>query len=802
MSAIFDHTLPIEERVTALLSELTVSEKIGQLSTRQPAINKLGIKAYNVCAEGAHGLLVRKKNDQWPSGKSTVFPQPIGLSCTWDKDLLRRVGDIIGTEARIWYEIDEHAQWLTLWFPTIDMERDPRWGRNEEAYGEDPFLAGKLAANLICGVQGDDPEHWKATCAPKHFYGNNMEKDRASTSTNISERLKHEYYLRVFKYAFTEGKAHSFMAAYNKVNGMPCLLNPENVEIVRKQWGCDGYIVSDGDALPQIVSQHKYCKTDAEAIALAIKAGVDNFPTQKDELVTKPARAALKKGLITEEDIDRAVGNMFRTKFRLGMFDPPEVNPYSSITKEQLCCEEHSAVALEAARKAVVLLKNDAMLPLEKDKCGKVLVLGDLAEKNMPDWYSGNPSHAVSPLDAIGKILPKKKIDTMPVHDLCVIHSSKTNGWLHIDNDGNVDFDGNEETRAVFEEIDWGFNAVSYRNIRTKKYLCITPDLKFGCTSDAVWGWFTMEQFLRNEKTGKFLPHSYTFMNRYEERENEKIDKLTEGLSREIVANAMPIIANAAKVNDTVIITLGNHPLINGREGFDRPSIEFPARWRTLIDTVCDANKNVILVLIAGYPYAFPMDEKRIKAVLYTAHGEQDVGTAVMDVIFGQYNPGGRLSQTWYRSNKDLPPMDDYDIINSPRTYMYFDKKVQYPFGHGLSYTAFEYSDLKIEPCPECGGFIAQCTVTNTGSAAGDEVVQLYASFDGVPIETPLKKLVGFERIPLKPGEKKTVTFKVHADELRFYNEKEAAFSILPESITFMAGASSEDIRLTVEDIK
>ncbi|MCL2627321.1 MAG: glycoside hydrolase family 3 C-terminal domain-containing protein [Oscillospiraceae bacterium] len=801
MNPIFDHTLPLEERVKYLLEQMTLEEKVGLLPAKQAAIPRLDIGEYLVGAEGAHGLLVRTYYEQWPGGNSTVFPQPIGMSCTWDKDLLFRIGDVISTEARIWYEKHEHRQWLTLWFPTIDMERDPRWGRNEEAYGEDPHLAGKLAASLIRGVQGDHPYYLKTSCAPKHFYGNNVEKNRGSTSTNLTERLKHEYYLKVFKYAFVEGRAHSLMTAYNEINGVPCIGNPENLTLVKGEWGCDGHIVSDGDDLLQTITLHKYCETPAQAITLALKNGVDCFPEQKTENVTNAALDAVKEGLLTEEDIDRAVGNTLRSRFRLGQFDPDKVNPYSKISKDKLCGTEHSAVALEAAQKAVVLLKNDGMLPLNAKGRGGILMLGDLAENNLPDWYSGKPPHVVTPLSAIRKKTSKSKVKALGVHDLCVLYSNSNDAWLRVGEKGTVSFDGDEDTRSVFEEIDWGFNAVSYRDVETKKYLNLINDpnneggFTLACTADAVWGWFTMEQFMRDEITGKLLPNSHTFGTRYKPEECEKIDALMTNLRSDIITNAMAPIIHEAKKTETVIITLGNHPLINGRECFDRPSINFPKRWERLINSVCDVNDNVILVLIAGYPYAFPKFENLFRAILYTAHGEQDVGSGLADVIFGDYNPAGRTSMTWYLSENDLPDINDYDIINKPRTYMYFEKPVQFPFGHGLSYTTFEYSNLKATPKGE--GYAVTCDVTNIGKADGDEVVQLYLTLLGTPIKAPVRRLCGFERINLQKGETKSVAFEVSNEYTNLYDEEGGAFTVKPQSIIFAAGASSKDIRVS-----
>ncbi|MDR2599799.1 MAG: glycoside hydrolase family 3 C-terminal domain-containing protein [Oscillospiraceae bacterium] len=793
MSTVYDHTQPLDIRVKELVSQMKLDEKLGLLPAKQEAIPRLNIKAYNVCAEGAHGLLVRSFYDQWPHGNSTVFPQPIGLSNTWDKDLLHRVGDVIGTEARVWYEKEDRLRWLTLWFPTIDMERDPRWGRNEEAYGEDPHLAGKLAAALIRGVQGDHPFYLKAACAPKHFYGNNVEKDRLSTSTNISERIKHEYYLRVFKYAFLEGKAVSIMTAYNEINGIPCIANPENISILRDEWGLSGYIVSDGDDLLQTITHHKYCETPGEAIALAIKAGVDCFPEQKAENVIDAAKQALEKGLLTEDDIDRAVSNTLKTRFRLGQFDPDKECPYTSITEDRLCCDEFSAVALEASHKSVVLLENDGILPLDPEKCGKVLVIGNLAEENLPDWYSGKPPHKVSPLDAIRKTLPKNKVSYVNTNDLCVIFNKNSSGWLREDK-GVIYFDGTEESRTVFEEIDWGFNSVSYRNPKTGKYLNLVDDFTLGCTSDHVWGWFTMELFFRDENTGQFLPHSNAFGNRYREEDRAKVDTLATHLRCERITNGLALAVGEAKKCNTVVLVLGNHPLINGRECFDRPAITFPTRWKEMIKKVSEANPNVILSLIAGYPFAFPFEAKYLRATMFTSHGEQDVGTAVADVIFGKYNPGGRLSMTWYLSEKDLPNINNYDIIKSPRTYMYFKKPVQFPFGHGLSYTTFEYSNLEVDKQDD--GYEVFCTVKNAGDFDGDEVVQLYATLNGVPVKAPIKTLCGFERINLAKGEDRTVAFFVPHEELKLYDEKKSEFAIEPMSVTFHIGASSDDIRL------
>jgi beta-glucosidase len=782
-----DPLQPLDERVRDLISKMTAEEKIGLLPTRQKAVPRLDVPAYGVGGEGAHGLVVRQMNEQMSSGFATVFPQPIGLSSTWDKSLMRRIGDVIGTECRVYYNGSGRSRYLTLWFPTIDMERDPRWGRTEEAYGEDPFLAGKLSAELIRGAQGGHPFYVKTTCAPKHFYGNNVEKDRISVSTDISERVKREYYLRVFKYAFVEGKALSLMTAYNEINGIPCIVNPEVSIIVKGEWGCEGFIVCDGGDFSQTVTHHKYVETHAESIALALKAGIDIF-TDNAELVMEAAAEALEKGLISEADIDRALFNCFKVRFRMGQFDPDEMNPYADISKDRLCCAEHSGVALEAARKSVVLLKNDGILPLDPKTCGRVLVVGDLADVTLPDWYAGRPPQTVTPFEAIRDALPEGRCETLSSHDLCVLFNDAAGGYARVGEDGSVVYDGDMDTRTVFEEHDWGFTSAAYRDVKSGKFLAAAWDGTLKCTSESLWGWFTYELFFRDGGTGRFIPHGNTFRDGMSDDGKAAIDKLLDGIRRETLTDGLSLAADAAARADTVIFVTGNHPLVNGRECFDRPAITFPDRWTKLLKQMRAVNPNIVLTLISGYPYAFPGEEKDARAVLHLSHGEQYLGTAVSDVLFGDYNPAGRLSMTWYLSEDDLPDINDYDIINSPRTYMYFTKPVQYPFGYGLSYTQFTYSGLSAGR--DGDGFKISFSVRNTGPRTGDEVAQLYITPGGVPVKAPVRQLAGFERITLMPGEIRTVSFAVPMEEVTLYD------NIIPKTVTFSAGASSADIRL------
>ncbi|MDR1692940.1 MAG: glycoside hydrolase family 3 C-terminal domain-containing protein, partial [Oscillospiraceae bacterium] len=532
----------------------------------------------------------------------------------------------------------------------------------------------------------------------------------------------------------------------------------------------------------------------AESLALSLKAGTDCF-TDNAELVKASAAEALERGLIGEGDIDTAVLRSLRIRFRLGHFDPDSASPY---TVKPLCSEEHTETALEAARKGVVLLDNDGILPLCPESCGKALVIGDLAERNLPDWYSGKPPFAVTPLTAIRKFVPDA--GHMTAHDLCVLVHDEL-GYLCAGPDGAVSWEA--ENRTVFEEVDWGFSTVTYRNIQTGKYLKLNHDGSLSCDSDMVWGWFTYERFSRDEETGRFLPHADTFNDGMGGEGKAAANTLLASLTRQVLTDGIAKVVDAAARSGVVILTLGNHPLLNGRECFDRPSIAFPKRWKTLIRRLREVNKNLILTLIAGYPYAFPDEVKYFRAVLYTAHGEQHVGTAVAETLFGKNNPAGRLPMTWVESETDLPEINDYDLINRPRTYQYFGKPVRYPFGYGLSYTTFSYTGLTAEP--DSGGFRLTCAVRNTGPSPGDEVVQLYVAFHGVltvfgkPERLPRRTLCGFARISLQPGELKSVDFSVPREDLAFFSEEESTFIMPPGRYTFSVGASSEDIRSTAD---
>ncbi|WP_199614196.1 glycoside hydrolase family 3 protein [Paenibacillus alkalitolerans] len=792
--------LPLETRVNDLVSRFTPDEKINLMCQYQDEIARLGVKPYKHGTEAAHGMA-------W-LGEATTFPQPIGLACTWDTDLLKRVGSAIGDEARGFFKRNPAVNGLTLWAPTVDMERDPRWGRTEEAYGEDPHLTGKLATALIRGIQGDDPNYLKAVASLKHFLGNNNEIDRGSCSVSIDPRNMREYYLKAFEIPFKEGGAQSMMTAYNSVNGVPANVNPDVVKIVKQEWGMDGFVVSDAGDVLGTVNDHRYYETYKEAVAQTIKCGIDSITD--DHPVSKQAiRDALAEGLLTENDLDIALRNTFRVRFRLGEFDPDERNPYASIDETIILHPEHAKLSLEAARKNIVLLKNDGgTLPLDAGKLNKVAVIGPFGGIVYRDWYSGTLPYAVTPLQGIQEKLAGKALSFNNGCDLIKLKSQSNGRYVRLsDKDKSpLAADCADAAQAsVFESTDWGWDSHTLIAQSNGKYVT-TDDKEVTASSDHIWEWFTKEVFHVRPQDGSSKVKISTWNNRpvtvdagtgaltvtdgtAADAESFIAEKVTDGL-RDAV--------EAAKAADAAIVFVGNHPLINGKETMDRPDITLAQSQERLIQEVFRANPNTIVVIVGSYPYAINWVDANIPAVLYTSHAGQELGRAVADVLFGEYNPAGRLNMTWFKSVEQLPDFMDYDIIKGNRTYQYFDGDPLYPFGHGLSYASFQYDGLKLSANNiDAGGSVTvSCRITNAGSVPGEEVVQLYVRAEQSRVKRPLKQLQGFRRLHLAPGDSAEVQFVLPASEFAFWDVTRERYCVESGDYTIMIGSSSSDIKL------
>ncbi len=790
--------LPLDDRVNDLVSRLTLDEKVNLMCQYQDAVPRLGVGPYKHGTEAAHGVA-------W-LGEATTYPQPIGLSCTWDEALLRKVGSAIGDEARGFYARDRAINGLTLWAPTVDMERDPRWGRTEEAYGEDPYLAGKLSAALVQGLQGDHPFYVKAVASLKHFYANNNEIDRGTCSISIDPRNKREYYLKAFELPFKEGGALSMMTAYNAVNGVPANVNPEVRTIVKDEWGMSGFVVSDAGDVTGTVDDHGYSATYKEAVALTIKAGVDSI-TDDHPRFKEAIREALADGLLAESDLDAALRNAFRVRFRLGEFDPAERNPYAGIDESVILKPEHAALSREATRKSIVLLKNEGALPLDGGALRSVAVVGPLAGIVYRDWYSGTLPYAVTPADGIAAKLSGGDVVFRAGANRIALRSTTTGKYVRLGEDeaATLAATADDASQAsVLETTDWGWDSHTIQSTDNGKYLT-TNDEVVTASSTHIWEWFTKEAFhLRFASTGEATLTTWN-------GRPVVVDAITgalrvidgtaddaETFAVDVVGDGLRDAVDAAAGAEAAIVVVGNHPLVNGKETIDRPDITLAASQERLIREVYRANPNTVVVVVGSYPFAFPWVHANVPAILYSSHAGQELGNALADVLFGDANPAGRLSMTWYKSVEQLPDFMDYDIIKGNRTYRYFDGEPLYPFGHGLSYARFRYDGLAVEPGRIGPDDVVRvrCTVTNASGVDGEEVPQLYARAVRSRVKRPRKELHGFRRIFLAAGESAEIAFELKAAELAFWDVTRDRYCVESGEYELMIGASSADIRL------
>lgn len=683
-----DPAINEEQRLDDLIARMTLDEKVDALGNNTQ-VPRLGIQASG-SVEGLHGIVLGGPTyGDRANTPTTGFPQAYGLGETWDTDLLHRVATYISTENRYLFQNAKYRKsGLIMWTPNVDLGRDPRWGRTEECYGEDAFLTSRLAVAFIKGIQGDHPKYWRNASLMKHFLSNSNEYGRTFSSSNYSDKLFREYYAYPFYKGVTEGGSQALMTAYNAYNGTPCIMHPVLRNIVMKEWGLNGTLLTDGGAFRLLLSDHKRFDNDrAAAAAACIKAGITKFLDEYKDAVYE----ALHRKLISVEDIEKAIRGNLRISLKLGLLDHTEDNPYAAIgvtdTVAPWSKPETKALVREATLKSVVLLKNkDHLLPLDRHKIKKIAVIGQRATEVLQDWYAGKPFYTVNVLDAI------------------------------------------------------------------------------------------------REEAGNDIEVRYVKTNRMDS-------------ARTVAAWA-----------DVAIVCVGNHPTCNagweqapviseGKEAVDRQSLQLDQE--DLLLQVAQTNPNTIGVLISSFPYAINRANQTVPALLHLTQCSQELGHAVSDVIFGHYNPAGRLTQTWVKNITDLPHMMDYDITHG-RTYMYFKEKPLYPFGYGLSYTRFNYSGTTLnDRVIERGDTLRVCfNLKNSGDMDGDEVVQLYVSARKHTDKDPIKQLKAFQRISLRKGETKKVELTVPYTELQVWDEKQNRFILPDKEMTLEIGASSSDIRL------
>ena len=823
----WDVSLSMEERLDWLMSAMTMDEKLSCLASRVPDLERLGIPAMSVGGEAAHG--VEARNDQNNLGNpeiTTSFPQPIGMSASWDTELIRQAGEVTGTEARVIYH--RHPdRGLSRWAPTVDMERDPRWGRTEEGYGEDPFLTGEMSSAYIRGMQGEDPHYLRIAATLKHFYGNNTEVGRGWKNVSIDPRNQYEYYLEPFRRAIEKGGAEAVMTAYNKINGIPGMLNTEVRDILKKQYGLK-HAVCDGGAMELVANFHHYCGLHAETIAAAVKAGVDAM-SDNPEVVEAAAREAYELHLLTEEEIDNALKNMFRTKLRLGVYDAEPCNPYDNVTEEDINSEKNREICKQLSREAIVLLKNEGnILPLDSDSADSITLIGPLGNVWNQDWYGGKAYCETTLYQGLNKIRKEKdgsaEIPFADGRDRIVFRCGEKG--IAVSADGAL-YLGDEAD--VFIKEDWGEGSFAFRHVRSGKYMntrfypgkAKPEDMgRLAAEADNTFDWFVMEVFHLDEENGG----SFRLTNRFgspvmagedgslwsmkggeqvgptvgvemasAEAAQREITLSEISFHIEVVESGVEKAVQMAKAQKTVILALGCNPMINAKEEVDRSTIMLPPEQEKLMEAVYEANSNVVLVLFSNYPYAINWADKNLPAILWSATGSQDMGEAMAETIFGQNAPAGRLNMTWYESDSQLPDIDDYDIIKGKRTYRYFDGEVLYPFGYGLTYSAFSYSNLSVQLVDKVALKVT-FSVKNTGSTVSDEVAQVYGTAPASRVKKPLKQLLGFKRIKaVQPGESRVVEIMVPIEEFRFYDVISRSLMVEEGCYTIYTGSSSAD---------
>ncbi len=687
-----DPSLPEEERLDNLISLMTLEEKITHLSPRLPGIPRLGVQGTRT-VEGLHGLALSGPANWAVRGKgaapTTTFPQSIGLAESWDPDLLEEVAAWEAYETRYLAQNENYrSAGLIVFAPNADLGRDIRWGRTEECYGEDAFLAGSLVTAYVRGLQGEDPRYWKTASLMKHFLANSNENERTINSSDFDERLFREYYSYPFFKGVTEGGSRAYMAAYNKYNGIPCTVHPVLKEVTVNDWGQNGIICTDGGAFGLLVTDHHYYDNLTEAAAGCIHAGINMFLDRYRPALDQ----ALEQELITEADIDNAVRGPLRVMMKLGLLDEGADNPYDHIgitdTVRPWILPEASALARRATVRSIVLMKNEDLLPLNLEDLSSIAVIGPSADLVVSDWYAGTPPYQVSVLDGI--------------------------------------------RAAAGDRVKINFAS-------------------FNKADSAV---------------------------------------------------------NAARESDVAIVCVGNHPLeygagwgenyvpSDGREAVDRQAISL--EQEDLVRLVYQANPRTVLVVVSSFPYALNWSKAHVPAILHVAQSSQELGNGLADVLFGKESPSGRLVQTWSTAIEQLPPILDYNIRNG-RTYMYDPHDPLFPFGHGLTYTTFEYGPLGMDRAEAVMGDVVRVTLdlTNTGPFDSDEVVQLYAGFPGSEVERPQKALKSYKRVHVPSGSTVEVTLDLHTDDLAYWNPDPGSWELEKGAVKLMVGASSADIRQT-----
>ncbi len=828
-----DPKLPVEERVNDLVSRMTLDEKVSQMRDHAAAIPRLGVPRYEWWNEGLHGVAF--------AGYATNFPQVIGMAATWDTDLVHRMAEIISTEARAKYNEAmrknqrEMFFGLTFWAPNVNIFRDPRWGRGQETYGEDPYLTGRMAVAFVSGMQGNDPHYFRVVSTPKHFaVHSGPEPLRHSFNVDVSPHDLEDTYLPAFRDAVTEAHAQSVMCAYNAVDGFPACASTELLQDhLRDAWGFDGYVVSDCAAVADIATGHKFAPDFAHASAAAVKAGTDVECGYGQGVAFVDLATAVRQDLINEAAIDTALKRLFRARFRLGMFDPPDSFAYGRIPMTVVNSPEHRKLSLQAAREAIVLLKNeDGFLPLGSD-VKKIAVVGPTAElvQALQGNYNGPPPNPVFPIVGIeGRFGKQAQVVYAQGSTLVegfgvpisrnALRTAEGKEGLTGEYFDNVDLSGKPVLTRVDRTVNFNWDKVvpvpglQRDNFSVRWSGTLTPpaagEYRLGGRVNYCYACESHEG-LRLYVDGKLLVESGEDRNaeatiRFQDTKPHEIRleylhyTSTAGVDLTWQPPAAALRAEAAaaaKQSDVVVAFVGLSPQLEGEEmpvelegfeGGDRTDIKLPKVQRELLEALQATGKPLVVVLTSGSALAVPDVEQYAKAILHAWYPGEEGGTAIAETLAGDNNPAGRLPLTFYKSVDQLPPFTDYDMMG--HTYRYFEGDPLYGFGYGLSYSKFEYSNLKLPSRPVRAGepVTVEVDVKNLSGRAGDEVVELYLTQPKSAL-TPIRALGGFKRVRIEPGQTAHVALELTPRTVGQVNEKGERV-IVPGTYTVAVGGT------------
>ncbi len=819
--------IPEDKRVDDLISRMTIDEKISQLHFEAASIPRLGIKDWVYLNEALHGVARFRE--------ATVFPQAIGLGSTWNPDLIGQMAHTIGIEARIFN--NQTGKGLTYLSPTINNARDPRWGRTEESYSEDPYLTGRMGVAYVNGLQGSNPDNLLAGATLKHFIADNSDFQRYYSSSYADMRDIREYYMPSFEAAVKEGRSLSVMCTYRGLNGVPNCANKWLLKkVLREEWGFKGFVVSDCGAISDIVNKQHYVKEDEKAVQQAMLAGTD---LDCGDYYLKYLKSAYEKGYINQSDIDTSLKRVLESRFRLGDFEPKGKRYYDNISDNLLNSDIHQLLALDIARESIVLMKNsNHTLPLKSNEAESIAVIGIKADDPEYGGYSGYPNQAITLLQGIQHKVGAgadgfRKIKAERFYNGSYIQ--KTIDYSIFEKADTTESDKihmlqiKDKDWIMFKDIDLANGAKAFNLFAACEGNCGKAEIRLDKKESEpivivkvsdTGGWNIVQKFTAEipEKNGihdiylSFIGDQDTLFNL------ESISFVP--VKKNYTPTKTPVIVRYAKgsyvigfdrsgfdeaikiadESDKVIFVYGTDLRI-AHEDLDRTSLDVPGLQRELLQKVLAVNPNVILVLSVGFPISIDWEKENIPAILGVWYPGQAQGTAVSDVLFGDYNPGGKLTMTWYKSADQLPDFASYKIRKNNRTYLYFKGDVLYPFGYGLSYTTFEYTNIKTDKLnyDDNENITLTFNIKNTGDVAGDEIAQLYYHDEESSVKTPIAKLIRFERVNIKPGETKTVSFTFPVQEMSYWDIKRNAMIVETGEFSLMVGSSSKDFKLTKE---